>query len=150
MSRIPRFAAYAAAFEKAVKTDDWSPLEPFFTADAVYEVPLGPPLGGRFEGRAAILRYFKRALDTFDRRFESREVALLEGPREEADSVWFRGSATYRAAGVPAFVLELEETVQFEGDRICRLADRYEPAMEKAINAYVAAHGGKLGIAAGG
>lgn len=150
MSKIPRFAAYAAAFEQAVETDDWSLVEPFFTEDAVYEVPLGPPLGGRFEGRAAILRYFKRVLDGFDRRFASRELALLEGPREEADSVWIRGSATYRAAGVPDFVLELEETAHFEGDRIRRLADRYEPAMEKAIDAYVAAHGLKLGLVNGG
>lgn len=146
MSKIARFAAYAAAFEKAVETDDWSVLEPFFTEDAVYEVPLGPPLGGRFEGRPTILRYFKAALDGFDRRFASRELALLEGPREEADSVWIRGSATYRAAGVPDFVLELEETVHFEGDRIRLLADHYEPAMAKAIDAYVAAYGGKLGM----
>jgi ketosteroid isomerase-like protein len=150
VSKIPRFAAYAAGFEKAVATDDWSLLEPFFTEDAVYEVPLGPPLGGRFEGRAAILRYFKTAVDGFDRRFASRELALLEGPREEADSVWIRGSATYRAAGVPDFVLELEETVHFAGDRIRRLVDHYEPAMAKAIDAYVAAHGGKLGLVSAG
>ena len=147
MSKLPRFAAYAAAFEKAVATDDWSLVEPFFTEDAVYEVGLGPPLGGRFEGRAAILRYFKRVLDGFDRRFASREIALLEAPNEGPDSVWIRGSATYRAPGVPEFVLELEETVRFEGDRIRCLEDRYEVDMARAIDAYVAAHGKKLGLA---
>jgi hypothetical protein len=86
------------------------------------------PIGGIFEGRAAILAYFKDVLDRFDRRFASRELALLAGPKETADSVWIRGSATYRAAGVPEFVLELEETVTFDGDRIRRLEDRYEPA----------------------
>ena len=146
MSKIPRFAAYAAAFEKSVASDDWSHVEPFFTDDAVYDIPAGPPLGGRIEGRAAILAWFKDILDRFDRRFESRELALLEGPRETADSVWIRGSATYRAAGVPEFVLELEETVTFEGDRIRLLEDHYEPAMEKSIAEYLKAHGGKLGI----
>jgi len=146
MSKIPRFAAYAAEFEKCVASDDWSLLIPFFTEDAVYEIPIGPPLGGRIEGRAAILDYFKRTLDRFDRRFASRELALLEGPKETGDSVWIRGSATYRAAGVPDFTLELEETVRFDGDRIRRLEDHYEPAMERSIESYLKAYGGKLGI----
>ena len=149
MSKIPRFAAYAAAFEKSYASDDWSLVEPFFTEDAVYEIDVGPPLGGRFEGRAAILAYFGDILDRFDRRFASRELALLEGPRETADSVWIRGSATYRAPGVPEFTLELEETVRFDGERICRLEDHYEPEMERALADYLKAHGGKLGIRIG-
>jgi hypothetical protein len=48
MTATERFFAHALAFEKAVKDDDWSALEPFFHEDAVYEVWLGPPLGGRF------------------------------------------------------------------------------------------------------
>jgi SnoaL-like domain len=146
MSKIPRFAAYAAAFEKSVASDDWSLLEPFFTEDAVYDIPIGPPLGGRIEGRDAILAWFKDILDRFDRRFESRELALLQGPTESDDSVWIRGSATYRAAGVPEFVLELEETVTFDGERIRLLEDHYEPAMEQAVADYLKVHGDKLGI----
>ena len=146
VSHIPRFAAYAAAFEKAFASDDWSLVEPFFTESAVYEVGLGPPLGGRFEGRAEILRYFKRALDGFDRRFASRKVALVAGPREDGDAVWFRGSATYAAPGVPELSFELEETVHFEGDRISRLEDRYEPEVARALDDYAAAHGAKLGL----
>lgn len=146
MSAIARFAAYAAAFEKAFETDEWSLLDPFFTEDAVYEVGLGPPFGGRLEGRAAILAYFKAILDRFDRRFDSRELTLLEGPTEDGDSVWIRGSATYRSEGVPEFVLELEETVHFDGDRIRLLEDRYESAMQQAVDTYLKEHGAKLGI----
>ena len=148
MSRIGRFAAYAAAFEKSFESDDWSLVEPFFTEDAVYQIDLDPPIGARLEGRAAILAYFKRVLDQFDRRFESRELALLEGPKEEGDSVWIRGSATYRAKGVPAFVLELKETVTFEGDRIRRLEDEYQPAMKQALADYLEKYGERLGIRA--
>jgi len=54
----------------------------------------------------------------------------------------------YRAAGLPAFVLELKEIVRFEGDRICRLEDQYQPAMVQSISAYLKEHGGKLGISA--
>ena len=146
VSKIKHFAAYAAAFEKSFLNDDWSLVEPFFAEDALYVVSMEPPMGGRFEGRTAILRYFKDVLDSFDRHFESREVALLKGPTEKNDSVWFRGSATYRAAGVPDFYLELEETAFFEGDRIRRLEDQYEPEMKQRIAAYLAEYGMKLGI----
>jgi ketosteroid isomerase-like protein len=147
MSHIPQFAAYAAAFEKAFASDDWSVVEPFFTEDALYEVGLTAPFGGRFEGRPAILAYFKRILDQFDRRFESREIALLDGPKEDGDSVWIRGSATYRAAGVPELSFELEETVHFDGGRVRLLEDRYDAATERAVDAYLAEHGDRLGIA---
>jgi ketosteroid isomerase-like protein len=85
MSLIARFAKYAAAFEEAYKSDDWSVVAPYFAEDAVYEIRDVPaPLGGRFEGRAAVLAYFKAVLDGFDRRFGSREIALVKGPREGA------------------------------------------------------------------
>ena len=146
MSKIARFAAYAAAFEKSFQSDDWSLVGPFFTEDAVYEVGLEPPMGGTFEGREQILAYFKQVLDQFDRHFASRELALLEGPKEDGDSVWIRGSATYRAPGVPAFVLELKEVVRFDGDLINRLEDHYTPAMQQATAAYLKEHGARLGI----
>ena len=147
MSNVQRFGAYAAAFEKAFASDDWSEVAPFFREDAVYEVPLEPPLGGRFEGRDAILAYFKEVLDAFDRRFESREVALLEGPTEGADgSVWLRGSATYRAAGVPELTFELEEIARFEEGRIRHLEDRYAPETKRALAEYLRRHGEALGI----
>ena len=153
MSAIPSFAAYAAAFEKAYASDDWSVVEPFFTPDAVYEVGLAPPFGGRFEGRDAILAYFRRVLDGFDRRMGGREVSLLEGPREEGDAVWIRGRAAYGAAsGLPALAFELEEIAAFtaedaeHGRRIRRLEDRYDAATRERLDAYVRDHAGKLGL----
>ena len=147
MSKIPLFAQYAAAFEKAYASDDWSLVEPWFTEDAVYAVPdLPPPLGGKQEGRDAILAYFPRVLDAFDRRFATREVKLLEGPRGEDDSVWIRGAAIYTAAGVPDLEFELEETAWFDGDRIRRLEDRYTQQTCDALARYVAAYGAKLGL----
>ena len=43
MSIVDRFAAYAAAFEDAYTSDDWSKLDPFFTEDAAYETFEDPP-----------------------------------------------------------------------------------------------------------
>jgi hypothetical protein len=143
---IPRFAEYAAAFEKAYANDDWSVIEPYFTEDAVYEVHAAPPFGGRFEGRPAILAYFKRILDGFDRRFASREVQLLEGPRETDGSVWLRGRAIYQKPGVPELAFDLEETAHFLGDRIRLLEDDYDAATEARVLRYLAENGAKLGI----
>src|SRR5262245_46405289 len=126
MSITERYIAYALAFREAFASDDWSVVEPFFTEGAEYVVPLDPPMGGYFRGRDSILAYFKDILDRLDRRFDSREGAFIDGPREEGDTVWIRGRLTYRAAGVPDAVVELEETAQFRGDRICRLEDRYD------------------------
>jgi hypothetical protein len=146
-SSIPRFARYAEAFEKSYASDDWSHVEPFFTEDARYDALLPEPLGGRFEGRAAILAYFKRVLDGFDRRFASRKVSLVEGPREEGDTVWIRGQAAYTAPGVPDLAFELEETAWFADDgRIRRLEDRYDDATLRALEEYLRAHGPALGL----
>jgi hypothetical protein len=146
MSPIAHFARYAAAFEKAYESDDWSGVEPFFREDAVYEVGLAPPMGGVFEGRPAILAYFQRVLDGFDRRFASREIGLVEGPREQDGAVWIRGRVLYTAPGVPDLAFELEETAAFDGERIRRLEDRYDPDTLRAIETYLGEHGAKLGI----
>jgi hypothetical protein len=143
---IARFAAYAAAFEQAYASDDWSGVAPFFHEDAVYEVHSQLPFGGRFAGRQEILTCFKRILDGFDRRFDERKVGLLEGPTEQDGRVWLRGSARYRKAGVPDLDFELEETAWFDGDRIRRLEDRYDAATEQAVAAWLERHGRAVGL----
>jgi hypothetical protein len=146
MSNVKRFADYAAAFERAFETDDWSEVESYFSEAAVYEVGL-PILGAeRREGRAAIVAWFKEVLDRFDRRFESRTLTLLEGPREEGSAIWIAGTAIYTAQGVPDLVLRLTETIRFDGEQIVHLEDHYAPGMLEEIARYVEAHGAKLGI----
>lgn len=150
MSSIPRFIEYAAAFEKAFESDDWSLIEPFFSEDAVYDVGLGPPFtpdtGSEIRGRDAVLAFFKQVLDAFDRRFETRRVTLLEGPRDDGDSVWVLGRASYTHPEVPDLEFDLEETATFDGDRICRLEDRYDDAAVKSVRAYFEEHGARLGL----
>ena len=146
MSKIALFAAYAAAFEKAFESDDWTELEGYFSEEAVYEVGL-PILGTeRCEGRAAVLAWFPEVLDRFDRRFESRELELLEGPTEAGDEVRILGSATYRSEGLPELVLVLEETVRFDGERIVHLEDRYTPEMTQEVETYLQRHAEQLGF----
>lgn len=149
MSLIPNFVKYAAAFEVAYKSDEWSDIGKHFSEDAVYEIRDVPaPIGGRFEGRKAILAYFKAVLDGFDRKFASREISLLEGPRETGRSVWIRGKAEYTSPRAPTLCFELEETVTFdEQGLIERLEDRYDGATIRAFSDYLSAHGRTLGLA---
>jgi hypothetical protein len=146
MSLVQRFADYAAAFEKTVETNETSHIEPFFTEDAVYETIGGPPFEGVEEGRDAVFASLIGSLDGFDRRFDSRELELLEGPEERDGSVWIRWRARYTKAGLPDLAIDGEETATFEGDRIRRLEDRFTPEATKGAVEYLAEHGKALGI----
>ena len=145
MSITQRFMQYAAAFEESYVDDDWSRIGKFFTDDGVYATVGPPPFGNRADGRAAVLAGFKQALDAFDRRFDKREVALVEGPIErDAHTLWFKWTGTYQRAGLPDLVMEGEETAVFDGDLIKHLEDRFTPATAEKIRAYMVAHGAKL------
>ena len=144
MGIVERFGAYAEAFEQAYASDDWSVLEQYFTEDAVYNFIAAPPLGGRHEGRATILRDFQSAVNGFDRRFASRRIELIEGPLEKNGDVWMKWAAIYTLDGAPECRMEGEERAVFEGDRISLLEDSVTDAEGQRLGAYMEAHGDKL------
>ena len=144
MGIVERFGAYAEAFEQAYASDDWSVLEQYFTEDAVYNFIAAPPLGGRHEGRATILRDFQSAVNGFDRRFASRRIDLIEGPLEKDGDVWMKWAAIYTLDGAPECRMEGEERAVFEGDRISLLEDSVTDAEGQRLGAYMEAHGDKL------
>jgi hypothetical protein len=144
MNPVERFNAYAAAFEVVFEKDDWSVLEPFFTEDAVYELFGGPPFEGRHDGRKAVFANLKQSLDSFDRRFDSRELEVLEGPLERDGAVWMRWRVTYRVADAPPLVIDGEETAEFDGDRIRRLEDDFAEGTAAAALSWMGEHGAKL------
>ena len=144
MGVVERFNEYAEAFERAYDSDDWSVLESYFTEDAVYDFVAGPPLGGRHDGRAAILQDFPTLVNGFDRRFDSRRVELLEGPVERNGEVWMRWAAIYTLAGSPDCRMEGEERAVYTGDRISLLEDRVSDDEVARLTAYMQTHGHKL------
>ena len=144
MDPIARFQEYAAAFEQVYKSDDWSLIEPYFTEDAVYEILGGQPFAGNHEGRDAVLAHLKRSVDGFDRRFETRELEILEGPEQEGSSVWLRWRGSYRSPGLPELVIDGEETALFEDGRIRRLEDRFPLEASSILEAWLEANGSRL------
>ena len=137
MSILDRFLAYADDFEKSLVDDDWSRLEAYFTADAVYE---GEP---RAENRAAILAKFKASVDGFDRRMDSR-TPVFQRPSVDGNTLTMRWRVTYAKAGLPDLVISGVQTVVFAGDRIARLSDTLDPGRQAALEAWMAEHGKSL------
>jgi hypothetical protein len=138
MSILDRYQAYADAFEVSYEDDDWSRIEPYFTEDAVYE---GDPEDA--QGRDAVLAKLKGGVDGFDRNMDSR-TPDFNPPSIDGDTLRMQWSVTYTKAGAPDLVISGLETATFEGDRIARLRDDLDPAAQKAMGEWMAAHGALL------
>jgi hypothetical protein len=137
MSIAERYQAYADAFEQSYEDDDWTRIEQYFTENAVYE---GDP---EARGNAAVLAKLKGAVDGFDRKMDSR-TPDFQAPTAEGDTVTVSWKVTYTKAGCPDLVIFGREIAEFEGDRIARLRDEFDPAAEAAMGEWMAAHGAAL------
>ncbi len=137
MSILERYQAYAAAFEESFVDDDWSRIAPFFTEQAVYE---GDPDAS---GRDAVLAKLKGGVDAFDRKMDSREPDF-QTPTVDGDTLTMKWTVTYRKAGKPDLVISGVETAVFEGDRIARLRDEFDPEATKVMGEWMAEHGASL------
>lgn len=138
MSILDRYQAYADAFEESYADDDWSRIEPYFTEDAVYE---GDPEEAR--GRDAVLAKLKGGVDGFDRNMDSR-TPDFDTPTVDGETLRMKWAVTYTKAGAPELVISGVEFATFEGDRIARLRDDFDPEAQKAMGEWMAAHGALL------
>lgn len=135
--RLACFEAYAAAFEAAFDSDDWTVLEPFFSEEASSELN-----GTRVEGRSAVLRSFRDSVTMFDRRFDGRARRCVEGPVVQDGVVRLRAVTRYERRGLPALEVIGEEWFHFAGDRVQRHVDRILNLDE--VMGYLARHGEAL------
>jgi len=138
MGIADRYQAYADAFEQTFEDDDWSRIEPYFSDDAVYA---GGP--GDAVGRDAVIAKLRNGLNRFDRKMDSRSLSF-EPPTVDGDTLEIRWGATYTKAGAPDLAISGLERARFQGDRITRLEDEFDPQAEKAMGEWMAAHGAKL------
>ena len=138
MSIEERYQAYADAFEESFVDDDWSRIEQYFTQDAVYE---GDPEDAT--GRDAVLVKLKGGVDAFDRKMDSR-TPDFQSPTVKGDTLTMKWTVTYTKAGAPDLVISGVETAVFDGDRIARLRDDFDPEAQKAMGEWMAAHGASL------
>jgi hypothetical protein len=129
---LARYLAYAAAFEEAFRSDDWSCVAPYFTEDAVYRVSGGPPIGGTWSGRDAVLAHFRDIVNLIDRRLDKRIQSAIAPPRVEGNVLEVQWRGIYGVAGAPDTEIRGIERAVFEGERIKLLEDLYaEGASER-------------------
>ncbi len=137
MGIADRYQAYAEAFEESYLDDDWSRIEAYFTPDAVYE---GDPDA---QGRDAVIAKLKGGVDGFDRKMDKR-IPDFQPPTVDGNTLVMKWTVTYPKAGAPNLVISGVETAVFEGDRIARLRDDFDPAAQKAMGEWMAEHAAKL------
>ena len=139
MSIQDRFLDYADAFEITFKDNDWSRLEPYFTAGAIYDSGLGETA----HGLAAVMVKLEGAVDDFDRLMDTRVVDFTP-PITEGDTVHTHWTARYSKAGVPDLQFGGTEYARFEGDRIAHLRDELDPGTQQTLDNWLAQHGESL------
>ncbi len=144
MDLVARFQEYADAFEEVFENDDWYRLEPYFTEDAVYEIHAQAPIASRHEGRDEVFVALKVSLDNNDRRFDSRDLEVTEGPEIRDGGVWLRWRVRYTLDGTPGVELEGIETAYFEGDRISLLEDTFTDESQKGFFEFLSKYGSTL------
>lgn len=137
MGIADRYQAYAEAFEESYLDDDWSRIEAYFTRAAVYE---GDPDA---QGRDAVIAKLNGGVDAFDRKMDKR-IPDFQPPTVDGNTLVMNWTVTYQKAGAPDLVISGVETAVFEGDRIARLRDDFDPAAQKAMGEWMAEHAAKL------
>lgn len=122
MSNMQAFGAYAAAFEETLKDDDWSRLEQYFAADAIYL----PGDGTQNHWLPAL----QGSVSSLEGKVDTRD--LLEEPvvTEEGNTITLKFKLKYTKAGVPDLVLVGAETIEYEHGVIQRIEDVFENADE--------------------
>ena len=134
------FGTYAAEFEKTFEDDDWTRLERFFAPDVRYVVA-GSPFDCELVGRDAVLAGIRLALDTFDRKFEGREIAPNGPPVVEGRRVTLSADLTYTHPDTKPLTFSLSEYADFDDEgRIVHLQDDYDPGQDH-VDAWLAESG---------
>ncbi len=144
VSPLRTLLAYLEAFEVAYDSDDWSVLDPYFSADATYSVEGAPPFTGTWKTRAAIQTQFRKICNEFDRRFDERIVSETGRPRLRGDEILFGWQATYKLKGAPDFLLMGDSSARIADGRITELKDIISPENCNGGEAYLQNYDQKL------
>lgn len=139
MSIQDRFLEYANDFEISYIDNDWSRLEPYFSAGAIYDSGLGDIA----HGLPAVMAKLEGAVDGFDRLMDTRTVDFTP-PITEGDTVRTHWTAHYSKAGVPDLQFGGTEYARFEGDQIAHLRDELDSGTEEVLGNWLAQHGESL------
>ena len=147
MTAIEHVMNYAAAFEETYIDDNWERITPFFSEDAVYVVE-GGPLACKLTGRDSILKGLKKSVDGLDRRCDSRQVEITDGPRTEVrasdEQVSLSWRASYSLTGAPDVSFPGRSVVTVIDGKITELRDVYVDADLEGLTEWMLEYGSDL------
>ena len=144
MGIVDTFDNFSAAFEAAVKDDDWSRLGKYLSEDATYLKVGGPD--AKCEGREAIVASLKADVLNTDRRFDTRTLAALTLPTVEGNRLSRQWRCTYTLAGTPDLVIEGEARYVFEGDLIKEIEEELTADSMQKVDEWTQKFGDKLPV----
>jgi hypothetical protein len=142
MSNIETFNRFAAAFEDAVKDDNWSRLEKYLTEDATYLNVGGPD--PKCEGRNAIIAFLKSDISNTDRRFDTRRLVALTPPSTDGDRLARQWRCTYTLAETPDLIVSGEARYLFEHGLIKEIEEEVTSESMLNIAEWMGKYGDKL------
>lgn len=140
MNNIEIFKAYFDAFEASYSDDDWDRIVPYFAIDMRYNTAEGQAL----TGSAAAIHYLKSAVDSLDRRFDSR---AFDGEPEitgEGGTVTMVFTVRYKIAGAPDLLISGKEVATFHEGRIQTMDDLIDDASLAGVASWMEEHAGLL------
>lgn len=140
MDILQQFLTYAGDFEKTYVDDQWERLRQYFHADATYEVKANA-IPCLLEGPDAIFTGIKKSLDGFDRRFDKRELALVDEPVIEGDEISANWAVTYRKDDFEPYVLLGQSVATYHDGKIKALSDSIDPEAERVLGEWLQATG---------
>jgi ketosteroid isomerase-like protein len=131
---VSELIAIAQAYEEALFAGRMDDVGSFLTDDVTYWVAGAPPIGGEWQGRAAVLRAFSErefGLGAADWGYES----VLREWRSAGDRVFVEIRERSWLMHAPADVMDQRTCValQFRDGRICAMRDYTDSAVYEAF-----------------
>ena len=136
MDILEQFLAYAGDFEKTYADDQWERLGQYFHDDSTYEVKANA-IPCLLEGPNAIFSGIKKSLDGFDRKFDKRELALVDEPVIEGNEICANWAVTYRKDDLAPYILLGQSVATYRDGKIAALSDSIDPEAEAALGEWV-------------
>jgi len=142
MNNIETFNNFAAAFEDAVKDDNWTRLEKYLAEDATYLNVGGPDT--KCKGRDAIIAFLKSDVSNTDRRFDTRSLNALTPPVIDGERLTRQWRCTYTLAEAPDLIVNGEARYLFENGLIKEIEEEVTSGSMLNFEEWMGKYGGRL------
>lgn len=142
MNNIETFNNFAAAFEDAVKDDNWTRLEKYLAEDATYLNVGGPD--PKCKGRDAIIAFLKSDVSNTDRRFDTRSLNALTPPVIDGERLTRQWRCTYTLAEAPDLIVNGEARYLFENGLIKEIEEEVTSGSMLNFEEWMGKYGGRL------